>query len=101
MSIRPAPRRTRNKAQAPEFEQGLVPATGELLVWRDPRHYDRWQTLPCVLCGQPTPLRAHSGEPAHKVCAEGWIAAHPVEARRNGRFASDVTSRKTDNTGHA
>ncbi|MEV7076638.1 hypothetical protein [Streptomyces sp. NPDC093990] len=78
------------RTTAPEFEQGLVPAPGELLVWRDPRHYDRWQTLPCALCSQPTPLRSHSGEPAHKACAEDWITANPVEARR-GRFASDLT----------
>ncbi|MES5824860.1 hypothetical protein [Streptomyces sp. RG80] len=35
-------------------------------------------------------MRSHSGEPARKVCAEGWITAHPAEARR-WRFASDLT----------
>ncbi|MFC9932284.1 hypothetical protein [Streptomyces sp. NPDC127190] len=34
-------------------------------------------------------MRSHSGEPVHKACAEGWITANPVEARR-GRFASDL-----------
>ncbi|WP_331722805.1 hypothetical protein OG848_47525 (plasmid) [Streptomyces canus] len=100
MSTRAAPRR-RSAGRAPEFEQGLVPAPGELLVWRDARHYDHRQDLPCALCDQPTPLRAHSGEPAHKTCAEDWITANPVEARRSGRFASDVTSRKATDTGHA
>ncbi|MFF3735230.1 hypothetical protein ACFYXM_34435 [Streptomyces sp. NPDC002476] len=34
-------------------------------------------------------MRSHSGEPAHKTCAESWIAANPTEARL-GRFASDI-----------
>ncbi|WP_314223619.1 hypothetical protein [Streptomyces zaehneri] len=34
-------------------------------------------------------MRSHSEEPVHKVCAESWLAANPVEARL-GRFASDT-----------
>ncbi|WP_415940010.1 hypothetical protein [Streptomyces sp. 039-1] len=71
------------------FEPGLIPPPGSLLDWRDGRHFDHWQDLPCVLCDKPTPLRSHSAEPAHKTCAESWIAANPVEAR-HGRFASDT-----------
>ncbi len=77
-----------SKKESP-FEPGLIPAPGGLLEWRDARHFDRWRDLPCVLCGRPTPMRSHSEEPVHKVCAESWLAANPVEARL-GRFASDT-----------
>ncbi|OSZ61302.1 hypothetical protein OQI_06235 [Streptomyces pharetrae CZA14] len=87
-------RRGRTKKEKPPFEPGLIPAPGELLVWRDGQHFDRWQDLPCTLCGQPTPMRSHSGEPVHKACAEDWLTANPVEARR-GRFASDLTPKPT------
>ncbi|MFE7854430.1 hypothetical protein [Streptomyces sp. NPDC057403] len=43
-------------------------------------------------------MRSHSGEPVHKACAEDWITAHPLEARR-GRFASDLTP-KAKSKGH-
>jgi hypothetical protein len=79
---------TRARAKKSEFEPGLIPAPGRLLDWQD---------LPCELCGKPTPMRSHSGEPAHKACAESWIAANPTEARR-GRFASDLHSRRRDDT---
>ncbi|MFE7621107.1 hypothetical protein [Streptomyces sp. NPDC057496] len=46
------------------FELGLIPAHGGLLDWRDPRHFDCWQDHPCTLCGAPTPMRSHSGEPS-------------------------------------
>lgn len=59
------------------------------LVWRDHRHYDHRGDRPCVLCGRPTPLRSHKGEPAHKVCAEAWLAQNPG----NLRFVSDASSR--------
>ncbi|GAA0280386.1 hypothetical protein GCM10010302_17700 [Streptomyces polychromogenes] len=36
--------------------------------------------------------QAHAGEPVHKACAEGRIAANPVKARF-GRFASDTQSK--------
>ncbi|MFF3488721.1 hypothetical protein ACFYXC_36440 [Streptomyces sp. NPDC002701] len=85
-------RKTKAKAAEP-FEPGLVPAPGELLVWKHHEHFDRWRDLACVLCKKPTPMRSHGGEPVHKTCAEGWIAAHPVKARE-GRFASDAR-RKT------
>lgn len=43
-------------------------------------------------------MRSHANEAVHKTCAEGWIAANPVEARL-GRFASDVQAkRRRDNT---
>ncbi|MDQ1033624.1 hypothetical protein QFZ75_000040 [Streptomyces sp. V3I8] len=77
----------------PLWEPGLIPAPGELLDWRDARHFERWQDLPCVLCGRDTPMRSHHGEPVHKVCAENWITADPVKARQ-GRFASDVQPKR-------
>ncbi|MGC5041066.1 hypothetical protein ACLQ2C_36625 [Streptomyces sp. DT73] len=80
---------------------GLVPAPGGLLDWGDARHYDHRQLHPCALCTRPTPLRSHAGEPAHKVCAESWLAANPEEARRTGRFASDVQSRGRGDAIHA
>ncbi|GHD52211.1 hypothetical protein [Streptomyces galbus] len=84
-------RRGRTKKEEQPFEPGLIPAPNELLVWRDGRHFDRWQDLPCVLCDKPTPMRSHAGEAVHKACAEDWLTAHPSEARRLGRFASDLT----------
>ncbi|SFD74195.1 hypothetical protein [Streptomyces aidingensis] len=60
-----------------------------LLVWRDPRHFDHRGDRPCALCGTPTPLRSHQGEPAHKVCAEAWLADHPDSTR----FVSDTPTR--------
>ncbi|MCX4581402.1 MULTISPECIES: hypothetical protein [unclassified Streptomyces] len=83
------------------FEPGLVPPPGNLLDWRDGRHFDRWQDLPCVLCEKPTPMRSHYGEPVHKICAEEWGRAHPTEARM-GRFASDVQPKRArSNDDHA
>jgi hypothetical protein len=35
-------------------------------------------------------MRSHAGEAVHEACAEDWLSAHPVEARRLGRFASDL-----------
>ncbi|MFB6840953.1 hypothetical protein [Streptomyces sp. NPDC056361] len=52
------------------------------LDWGDSRHFDHTQDRPCSLCGRPTPLRSHAGEPVHKVCAEAWNAACPGEPRR-------------------
>ncbi|BAU84718.1 hypothetical protein SLA_3816 [Streptomyces laurentii] len=52
-----------------------------VLDWREPQHYDRVRDRPCCLCGRPTPMRSHDGEPAHKVCAEQWNHAHPDEPR--------------------
>jgi hypothetical protein len=92
---------TTARRKKPVFEPGLIPGPGELLVWSDARHFDGWQTRPCTLCGAPTPLRSHAGEPAHKECAEDWIAAHPAEARRSGRFASNVRPKKPKDSGHA
>ncbi|GAA1923920.1 hypothetical protein [Streptantibioticus ferralitis] len=54
-----------------------------------------------MLCNKPTPMRSHAGEPVHKACAEDWIAANPVEARREGRFASDTQSKSTKRATHA
>ncbi|MFJ4972722.1 hypothetical protein [Streptomyces sp. NPDC088755] len=91
---------TRKGDKKPPFEPGLIPAPGGLLDWRDSQHYDHWQMRPCALCEQPTPLRSHAGEPAHKVCAESWIAANPTEARL-GRFASDVQPKRRRDDNHA
>ncbi|MET7920352.1 hypothetical protein ABZU45_31720 [Streptomyces avermitilis] len=79
----------RRRSRAPLWEPGLIPAPGGLLDWRDARHFDRWQDLPCVLCEQPTPMRSHHGESVHKTCVEDWISANPTQARL-GRFASDA-----------
>ncbi|MFZ4296899.1 hypothetical protein ACOZE3_03100 [Streptomyces cinereoruber] len=59
------------------------------LDWGDSRHFDHTQDRPCCLCGRPTPLRSHAGEPVHKVCAEAWNAAHPGEARRYSKPVKD------------
>ncbi|WP_381805581.1 hypothetical protein [Streptomyces niveus] len=80
---------TRKRVRAPLFEPGCIPAPGGLLDWRDARHFDRWQDLPCGLCGSRTPMRSHHGEPVHKACAESWITGNATEARL-GRFASDI-----------
>jgi hypothetical protein len=92
---------TRGKKEKAPFEPGLIPAPGALLDWRDSQHFDRWQDRPCALCGQPTPMRSHDGEPVHKACAEDWIAANPTEARRLGRFASDVQPNRRRDDNHA
>ncbi|MEU0034675.1 hypothetical protein [Streptomyces sp. NPDC006333] len=98
-STRPAARKPRRRA--PLWAPGEIPAPGTLLDWRDGRHFDRWQDLPCVLCERPTPMRSHYGEPVHKICAEEWITAHPTEARM-GRFASDIQPKRTrSNDDHA
>nr|WP_217236840.1 hypothetical protein [Streptomyces sp. AC555_RSS877] len=102
MSAQPAPepRPRASRQRKPLWEPGLVPAPGCLLDWRDGRHFDRWQDLPCVLCTQPTPMRSHYSEPVHKTCAEDWITAHPTEARL-GRFASDVQPKRKRDDNHA
>ncbi|MEU0061227.1 hypothetical protein [Streptomyces sp. NPDC006334] len=43
-------RRGRAK-EKPPFEPNLIPAPGELLVWRDGQLFDRWQDILCTLCG--------------------------------------------------
>ncbi|MGF1344531.1 hypothetical protein ACQSMD_31215 [Streptomyces flavovirens] len=91
---------TRKRDKKPSFEPGCVPAPGGLLDWRDSQHYDHWQMHPCALCEQPTPLRSHAGGPAHKACAESWIAANPTEARL-GRFASDTQPKRRRDDNHA
>ncbi|MFJ2820531.1 hypothetical protein ACIO7M_05350 [Streptomyces toxytricini] len=79
-----------------------------LLNWRDNRHFDHSGDCACTLCGKPTPMRSHRGEPVHKVCAEDWNDRHPDEPRqstppdRNGnstvlgswRFFSDQAPKK-------
>ncbi|MFJ8363872.1 hypothetical protein [Streptomyces sp. NPDC093984] len=91
---------TRPRGKKPLFEPGLVPAPGELLIWRDSQHFDRWQDRPSVLCDKLTPMRSHYGEPVHKACAEDWFAVNPVEARLGG-FVSDVQSKRRRDDDHA
>ncbi|MBK3589029.1 hypothetical protein JHN49_37265 [Streptomyces sp. MBT57] len=91
---------TGGRSRKPPFEPGLIPAPGGLLDWRDSQHFDRWQDHPCVLCQQPTPMRSHAKEPVHKACAESWIEANPVDARR-GRFASDLQPKSRRDDDHA
>ncbi|MEU7020950.1 hypothetical protein ABZ990_09900 [Streptomyces sp. NPDC046203] len=52
-----------------------------VLGWGDSSHFDHTRDRPCCLCGRPTPLRSHAGEPVHKVCAEDWNHAHPDAPR--------------------
>lgn len=91
---------TRKRDKTPPFDPGCVPAPGGLLDWRDSQHYNHWQMRPCALCEQPTPLRSHSGEPSHKMCAENWLAANPTKARL-GRFASDTQPKRRRDDNHA
>ncbi|GLW00294.1 hypothetical protein [Streptomyces lavendulae] len=75
-----------------------------LLDWGDHSHFDARATLPCCLCGKPTPMRSHAGEAVHKVCAEEWNAAHPAEPRRYtppapGRPQHDVGTWRFHNDG--
>ncbi|MGW4442305.1 hypothetical protein [Streptomyces sp. NPDC004682] len=51
------------------------------LDWRAHRHFDAGGDRPCCLCGIPTPLRSHRGEPVHKVCAEAWNDTTPTAPR--------------------
>ncbi|MFF7365412.1 hypothetical protein [Streptomyces sp. NPDC008125] len=83
------------------WEPGYVPAPGGLLDWRDSRHYDHRPDRLCTLCGHPTSLRSHSGEPTHKTCAETWLTANPEEARRTGRYASDAQPKGRRDDDHA
>ncbi|WP_042403187.1 hypothetical protein [Streptacidiphilus carbonis] len=62
-----------------------------LLVWRLGEHFDHFNDLPCFLCRRPTPLRSHTDEPAHKVCAEQWQRLNP----HSRRFRSDATEKKS------
>ncbi|GGV51190.1 hypothetical protein [Streptomyces spectabilis] len=91
---------TRRARKKPLFEPGLIPAPGGLLDWRSSQHFDRFESRPCALCDKPTRLRSHYGEPAHKACAESWIAANPTEARL-GRFASDIQCKRRRDDDHA
>ncbi|WP_328541075.1 hypothetical protein [Streptomyces sp. NBC_00344] len=70
-----------------------TPGRPVLLDWRAAIHFRR--DAPCVLCGNPTPLRSHDGEAAHEVCAEAWNAAHPGKTR----FVSDAQPRKRTSGG--
>ncbi|MFC8174976.1 hypothetical protein [Streptomyces sp. NPDC057325] len=72
---------TRRRHPRPVPVQPTAPV--QLLNWRHSSHFG--PPAPCVLCGTTTPLRSHAKEPAHKVCAELWNAAHPGEPR----FVSD------------
>ncbi|GAA3479578.1 hypothetical protein GCM10018966_041080 [Streptomyces yanii] len=72
-----------------------TPGQPVLLDWRAGLHYRR--EAPCVLCGNPTLLRSHAAEAAHKVCAEAWNAKHPGEVR----FVSDAQPRRRKNDDHA
>ncbi|MEU1600452.1 hypothetical protein ABZ468_48825 [Streptomyces sp. NPDC005708] len=82
------------------WEPGCIPAPGGLLEWRDSRHFDRWQELPCVLCKWLTPMRSHYEKPVQKACAEAWIAANSTGARL-GRFASDIQPKSSRDNDHA
>ncbi|MFE7410221.1 hypothetical protein [Streptomyces laurentii] len=52
-----------------------------ILDWGEPRHFDHRRDQPCCLCGRPTPMRSHDGEPVHKACAEQWNHTHPDTPR--------------------
>lgn len=63
----------KRRARIPEFH------AGELLDWRSSAHWGG-SDLPCRYCGKDTPLRDSKRRPAHKVCAEGALAAQYAEA---------------------
>ncbi|WP_405187293.1 hypothetical protein OG582_39505 (plasmid) [Streptomyces anulatus] len=89
--------RARNRKQP--VEPGLIPAPGELLDWRDSQHFDRWQDQPARCASNPRRCASTPRNPS-KACAESWIAANPVEARR-GRFASDSQPKSRHENNHA
>nr|WSW49654.1 hypothetical protein OG296_42225 [Streptomyces sp. NBC_01001] len=91
---------TRTRGKKPSWEPGLIPAPGGLLDWRDSQHFDCWQDRPYALCEQPTPMRSHYCEPAHKACTEDWIAVNPTEDRL-GRFVSDAQPKRRRDDDHA
>ncbi|MFF1356957.1 hypothetical protein [Streptomyces sp. NPDC058297] len=68
-------------------------AAVRLLNWRDAQHFDRFEDLPCTLCGKFTPMRSHGDEAVHKVCAERWNATHP-EAPRYQDAKRDLGTRR-------
>ncbi|WSE20094.1 hypothetical protein OG518_29705 [Streptomyces sp. NBC_01397] len=68
-------------------------AAVRLLNWRDAQHFDRFEDLPCVLCGKSTPMRSHNDEAVHKVCAELWNDSHP-EAPRYQAAKRDLGTRR-------
>ncbi|MET9409539.1 hypothetical protein ABZX90_27800 [Streptomyces sp. NPDC002935] len=80
-----------------------------LLIWCEALHFDRFEDLPCVLCRKPTPMRSHTDEPVHKVCAEQWNHTHPEAPRHRAgtrdlgthRFHDDAATRiKQTNVRH-
>lgn len=75
---------TGRKARRAPPERVYVP--GQLLDWRDSRHWSERQ-LPCRYCGFPTNLRDSRMKPAHKICAEQALtvqAAEAADAYQNG-----------------
>ncbi|MET8162785.1 hypothetical protein ABZT34_00755 [Streptomyces sp. NPDC005329] len=72
-----------------------------LLNWRSSDHFDHGGDCPCTQCGQPTPMRSHTSEPVHKVCAEDWNDRNPNAPRHQHdghdlgttRFHSDPPSK--------
>jgi hypothetical protein len=65
-----------------------------LLNWSSGEHFDHSGDCACSQCGKPTPMRSHSGESVHKVCAEDWNPSaprHQHEGRDLGtsRYHSD------------
>ncbi|HWU10545.1 MAG TPA: hypothetical protein VN520_29985 [Streptomyces sp.] len=69
-----------------------TPGQPLLLDWRDALHFRR-----DAPCRKPTPLRSHTGEAVHKICAENWNAQHPGETR----LVSDAQSRRRKHDDHA
>ena len=51
-----------------------------LLNWNSGEHYDS-KVKSCTQCGGGTPLRSHTGEAVHKVCAETWNENNPTAPR--------------------
>ncbi|QEU93986.1 hypothetical protein [Streptomyces kanamyceticus] len=68
-----------------------------LLNWHSGEHFDHRGACPCTLCGKSTPLRSHTGEAVHKVCAEAWNEQHPGA----DRFCSDRTPKRQNEGDHA
>lgn len=66
-----------------------------LLDWRGRHHFDEAEdgALPCTQCNVTTPMRSHTGEPVHKVCAEDWNNRNP-DAPRHEHEGRDLGTRR-------
>jgi hypothetical protein len=52
------------------------------LDWSDPKHWRDGRALPCMYCGEWTPLLDNAGRPAHKTCTERVVDELRARQRR-------------------